>query len=220
MTSTKICSRRRWSLVAGLVLGPVVMAGGALARITNVAGLVTQIPAPPSVRPAAGPTGPFIQAFNERQNVRLQVPLPVDATPSGPPKEIDSPDKLNPGEIQAGVCVNSYYFWFDPTEVNRAIGSAAFDGRVLGVIVLPETLDATNVLGRPQTLYPVSAGTGPCLVGNATCGLELSAKEDAFTIGGSNINMNLNALTPGDRMRVITEGDNCCPASTCPGETD
>ena len=103
--------------------------------------------------------------------------------------------------------MSSHYLHFDPIGAGNVSGGAAFSAPILGVAVLPDTLDATNVLGWPWTSYPPDADAGTCLVGANQCGLELTG-QDLLEVGVNKVRLTAFAMDPGDRVRVITAG--CC----------
>jgi hypothetical protein len=118
-------------------------------------------------------------AFNERQGVTLLSSL----TPS-----------LG-ATIAAGTRVNSQAIVFDPPN-NRSIqGWVQFSGRILGVFVQRDGLEATNLLlGAPGTTYNMHWHSG----------LEAS---DSAAIDPSNpyrLNVSLKGSSPGDLIRVVT----------------
>jgi hypothetical protein len=196
---------RRWVSIPSLA-ALTLTAGAAVAAITAVNGMAVQVAPPATVLPGLN-MGPAIQAFDELQNVLLPVDLPIDARGTNPFTEIDSEDDLNPGKIPAGTCVSSHYIHYDPNGAGGAIGGVEFDGPILGVAVLPATLDATNVLGWPWTAYPADADAGTCLVVGATCAPEFTGP-DVVRVGLQRVEVDFSAGNPGDRVRVITRG--CC----------
>jgi hypothetical protein len=210
--TTKVKSgfnRRLW-LVSALVVATTGTAGAA---IVNVALMAVQIAPPASVVPGMG-GGPNIQAFNELQDVVLPFAVPVDARPGD---FVETPADVNPGTIPWGTCVRSHYLRYDPVMAANAQGRVRFDREILGVALLPASLNATNILGWPGTNYPPNAGGGVCSVGGNTCGMELPG--DRLRVGLFAVEVDFTALDPGDRIRVITKGccDTWCPAS---GGTD
>ncbi len=198
---------RRWLALGGPAL-LLASAGLAAAAISNVVGMAAQVAPPATVLPAAN-QGAVIQAFNELQNVILPVDLPVDARGTNPPTELRNEQDLRPGKIPAGTCVSSHYLHFDPAAAAAVTGGVAFDGPILGVAVMPDTLDATNPLGWPWTSYPADANAGSCAVGANHCGLELTG-QDLLRVGIDRVELSAFAANPGDRIRVITAGDCRC----------
>src|SRR5262245_35910681 len=106
----RVQPRRRWWAAAALLAAVPIGAGTARAFIVNVAPAVVEIPAPPSVMPGVL-VGPDIRAFDERQDVVLAGPLPVDHQG---PNLVTKPGDLNPGFIPPGTCIRSHYLDYDP----------------------------------------------------------------------------------------------------------
>ena len=198
---------RRW---LGLGASAALLAGAGLATaaIVNVNGMAVLVAPPATVLPGLN-QAPVIQSFDELQNIVLPVDLPFDARGTNPPTELRSEDDLKPGKIPAGTCVSSHYLHFDPSGAANATGGVVFDGPILGVAVMPDTLDATNPLGWPWTSYPADADAGTCLVGTSQCGLELNG-QDVLRVGVDRVELSGVAGNPGDRVRVITAGDCRC----------
>ncbi len=199
---------RRWLSIPALA-AVLLTTGAAIAAITAVGGMAVQVAPPATVLPGLN-MGPAIQAFDELQNVVLPVDLAVDARGTNPPTLLDSEDDVSPGKIPAGTCVSSHYIHYDPNGAGAATGGVEFDGPILGVAVLPDTLDATNVLGWPWTTYPADADAGTCLVGANTCAPELTGAADVVRVGMRRVEVDFSAGNPGDRVRVITRGDCHC----------
>lgn len=202
-------SRSRWLMAAALLVAVPVTARTAAAFIVNVAPAVVKIPAPASVLPGAL-VGPDIRAFDERQDVLLTAPLFVDHQG---PTPVNQPSDLKPGWIPAGTCIRSHYVHYDPAGAASAAGGMQLEGNIVGVIVRPPTLDASNYLGAFNTTYPPNAGAGACLVGTNQCGLEITVPtQDSFVISSPDVlRVSLTAGNPGDRMRVITKSCGCAP---------
>ena len=113
-----------------------------------------------------------------------------------------------------GTCIRSHYIHFDPAvPAATATGGVQLEGNIVGVIVRPPQLDASNFLGAFNTIYPPNAGAGACAVGTNQCGLEITAPpQDSFVISNPDVlRMTLTAGNPGDRMRVITKSCGCAP---------
>ena len=200
--------RRRWWALSACLAALPLGAGTARAFIVNVAPAVVEIDAPASVLPGML-QGPDIHAFDERQDVQLAAALLVDHQGPG---LVNDPGDLNPAWIPAGTCIRSHYIHYDPAGAASANGAVQFAGEIVGVILRPATLDASNGLGAAFTAYPPNAGAGACLVGGNTCGLELTVPpQDSFQIDQDVLRVNFQALNPGDRIRVITKSCGCDP---------
>jgi hypothetical protein len=202
-------ARSRWLMAAASLLAVSATAGTAAAFIVNVAPAVVKVPAPLSVLPGAL-VGPDIRAFDERQDVLLTAPLFVDHQG---PTPVNQPNDLKPGWIPAGTCIRSHYVHYDPMGAATATGGMQLEGDIVGVIVRPPTLDATNFLGAFNTTYPPNAAAGVCAGAASQCGLELAVPtQDSFVISSPDVlRMTLVANNPGDRMRVITKSCGCKP---------
>lgn len=122
-----------------------------------------------------------LHAFNERQNVRLGSNLKTDTGRT----------------ISAGTHVSSHYVFFDPFR-GRQSGFVEFSGRILGIMTSWGGLMGTDkALGLDDVTYLF-----PRLRG-----LE---RRDTAEIDAENENrmlVNWRASSPGDYVRVITEGD-------------
>ena len=173
------------------------------AAIVNTGGTAVQIPAPPSVEPgAAFPNPANIHAFNERQCRTLPADMPYDIAPVS--DVTDASQLLTSAVIPRNSKVSSHYIQYEPAVYTVAQGTVLFDAPIIGVVVTQANLDATNGLGRPVTTYPNAA---QCAVFGAgvDCGLELPP--DMIHVDNMWVRVNFDALSPGDRVRVITQ----CP---------
>lgn len=170
-------------MTAGLSL---LMAGSLLLRSHNsyavVIGGPDIISAPTNVTDS-GPVNDHQQAFDERQNVLLAVPLAVDG-----------------GFIPEGTLVSSHMIFLN-TDGSVSASDAqiwTFDGHILGVMSdTGGTLEAasTAFLGALGTIYP-AAFEGRGLEG-----------DDSWVLGGlgTQIALLVTVTTePGDWIRVIT----------------
>jgi hypothetical protein len=150
---------------------------------------------PPSVVPGAafGDTT-VIHSFVERRNVSFLVGFAVDLGPDG----------ATDVEILPNTCVTSHYVHYDPTLGSTARGGIHFERPILGVIMTQASLDASNdALGLNATLYPTSVDC-VALPLNGDCGLE---SIDLIDVQRQRIDLEFHASGPGDRVRVITEGE-------------
>lgn len=117
--------------------------------------------------------------FNERQNQLLAADLQTDQ-PGTP--------------ILAGMRVSSHYLIFDPQGTSSIVGTAEFDGDILGVISSRDMLIESDFLGAVGTNY-----LSPNLRG-------LEAGDIVTITGLRSISVDFTASTPGDYIRVITVG--------------
>lgn len=167
----------------------------AQAAISSTLGEIVQVAvAPPSVVEDAFENDTNAQAFNERQGVVLGASVPVDITGPGAYTWTTVPG----GTVAAGRIVDSHLITADP--VGRPIptaaiaydGSITFASDIVGVAILSTTLDSTDPLGTPGTVYPT---------GNGTRGLEqgdLAVLNDLRTL---RFHLILHRL---DQIRVLT----------------
>lgn len=200
-SSSILTSLRPWRV---LPLAGVLLAGSAAAFITGVSGMAVLIAAPASVQPGAL-VDSAINSFNEQHAV-LPFDIQLDA-PAG--SQLTAVGDLAPLIIPQGTCVKSHYVNYEPGAGASASGSLRFDQPILGVAVLQATLSATDFLGAPGTNYPT-----PLLCAGAPgvdCGLELGA--DRVRVNAQTIEVDFDAGSPGDRLRVVTRGNpaNCRP---------
>ena len=181
------------------LLSSLLCSANSQAAIVATGGNAVQIAAPASVEPGVAPS-PQIRAFNELQNEELPRDIQVDAFPVS--NITDPAGLVVNGTINQGTCVSSHYIWYDPSLVlNNAQGSVVFNNQIIGVALIQASLDDTNPLGNPATIYPITA---QCNFGAVDCGMELNP--DTIHVDNFWVRVRFNALTPGDRVRVITRG--------------
>jgi hypothetical protein len=195
-------------------LAALTTAGTAAAYIVGVDPVAVKIAPPQSVVPGAL-MGPNIHVFDEQQDVILPANVWVDARPVN--NGVQLPGDLNGGWIPAGTCVRSHYVQFEPAQASTVTGGIKLDNDILGVALLQSSLGATNFLGAEwmpgvPTIYPVAAqcNGGPP---NHDCGMDL-VPEDGLRLDARRVVVNFTALSPGDRIRVITKSCGCKPPST------
>jgi hypothetical protein len=189
------------------------------AQVSNFIGTVAQETAPASLEMQAYESDSRIGLIAESMGRVLADDLLVDATATG---LYDASDLLTHGVIPAGTRVDSWILHADPTGVitdwsNSLLlgGGVTFDQKILGVIVLDSTLDASDAeVGNPGITYAVSDHRG----------LELDLycpilKYDAFTISGDqhSISMIMHADRKSDEIRIITEALGPVPAPGAAG---
>lgn len=137
------------------VLAAAILAAGAGATIVSTSGQMTLIPAPPSVDIGALQSDTTMFAFNEQQCVRAPHDIPVDITIPG---TYDDSADLTPGVIPAGTLVSSHFVNADKVGIAfppiQLEGSIVTDADILGIAIVGHTLDASDDLGAPGTIYP------------------------------------------------------------------
>ena len=123
---------------------------------------------------------PDLYAFDEDQNVTLGAGLTADIG----------------SNLTAGQTVSSHYIFFDPENFRSIVGTVLFDAPILAVMTSSGNLAASDILWNDNTTYVNLAGRD----------LE---QGDALSINAGNsalLDIELSALSPGDFIRVITQG--------------
>ena len=184
-------------VAASLWLCSATFPGIASAGIIGTTGAIMEIAPPPSVELDALESNLRIFAFTEMLGLTLGKDIAVDITSAGSYSE---PGDLTPGSIAATTVVDVYFLHFDPvTGLVNLSGSITFDQDIVGVIVLSDSLDATDrTLGFPGTTYPT---------GLTTRGLEFGGDfSDFITLSEdlSTISIDRSATTGVDQIRIIT----------------
>jgi hypothetical protein len=161
------------------------LATPASATVTGSTGAVvlngTDGPAFSAIPDGAGQNNTIVYAWNELQNFTLGAGL--------------TPEVLGP--IAAGTVVNSHMLRFDPIQEGSAIGTATFDGPILGIFTSRGSLDLTDFLGSPTTAYP----------GHPSAPARGLEDVDFLAVTGPNsILIRWGASSPGDQIRVLTAG--------------
>jgi hypothetical protein len=146
----------RVPLAVVVVLAALGLAGTAGTTIVATSGDVLKIDPPPSVRLGDLESNKYIFVFDEQQCVKTAQDLPVDITVPG--KYNDEGD-LTPGTIPAGTLVSSHFVHVDskrnkPGDPVFYNGSITTDQDIIGIAILTDALNATDVLGAPGTAYP------------------------------------------------------------------
>ncbi len=170
------------SPTSGLISGGMV-AGGSAA----VGGGTFVILTPPLTN-AFGPTNTVgsdnfeslnLFGFNELQDVLLTSNLVVDVGSS---------------PIPAGTVISSHYVFFDPATNENIAGVVGFVTNVLGVIASNTNLANSDFLAAPGVSYAAPAARG------------LEPGDSVSISGAKQIMVQLSAGSPGDYIRVITQG--------------
>ncbi|MCZ6734948.1 MAG: hypothetical protein O7C65_04065 [Planctomycetota bacterium] len=171
--------------------------GIASAGIIDTTGAILEILPPPSVELGALEDSSHIFAFTEMLELPLGDELAVDITSPGFYGEVRD---LMPGLIGAKTVVDVYFIHFDPVVgLVNLLGSITFDQDILGVIVLSDSLNATDgTLGFPPTAYPT---------GLINRGLDFGGVySDFITLSKDlrTISINWQATRKVDQIRIIT----------------
>ena len=188
--------RRVLTTAPALLLLLFCAGGPARADYLTTTGAVQIIAPPASLQVGALTSDTQIRTFVENQRLTLTGAVSVDDVASG---TFNGTNPLVGGTVAAGTSVDSYFFHSDPVNANQKYsGSVTFTTAVLGVIVLSNTLDATDsTLGHKGTSYPTGVNGR---------GLELSSSEDSFTLSADRRTLNFSFFTHNnvDEVRVIT----------------
>lgn len=191
-----------WVIVVMLAMTAATAGAG----IVGSSGAVTVLGAAPfDVRPGGIESDTQIFAFSEQQSVSLRSNLNVDIDVPG---TYASAASLPGGVISAGTWIDSHFIHMDPVTGGAPplSGTVTFAGRILGVIVLGQTLGATlddsddlgggtwypRVLSRRGLDWDPPPAPQEVITWNPA---------DPYTIG-----VTLFASNVVDQVRVITEG--------------
>jgi hypothetical protein len=155
-----------------------------------------------------------VSVFQERSGFLLTGDILVNLSAPG----VASPVNLlnpSPTAILAGTAVDSYFLHSDPVSlVASFFGTVTFDREILGVILLPARLDASDaILGAPGTAYPT---------GELARGAEESSTElDAITLSADRrtLTVALRTLGRADQIRVVTASSLVVPTAPTPEPT-
>ena len=185
------------ALIVCLVL---FAASSAVAGIRRTNGQLVELDVSPgvSLKPGAVESDTEAIVFLECYDACLGTSLAVD---------IDTPDTytdatLSPGVIPAGTSINSYVIHADPvtggggTKVSFS-GSVRFEERILGVIVLTATLDASDGLCTHGIVYPTSE--------EPLRGLEMNTGTHLVEVGNNSIEIDVPVGSAVEQIRVITK---------------
>ena len=135
----------------------------------------------------------YFQVFDEQQYVVLPSALSID---------FGYNDFDSEASICAGTVVNSHLIHFDQIGTDtwvRACGEIAFDGDILGLITLSDSLDATDTSLGLDVTYPAASVDYR--------GLEFTDDQDLLWVVGDTLWVDLLAYNYLDQIRVITKPD-------------
>lgn len=200
--------KRTFAWTLGL-LAAAALAGSAGATIVSTSGQMTLISPPPSVDIGALQSNTTMYAFDEQQCVRTSVDLPVDITVPG---TYDDSSDLTPGVIPAGTLVSSHFVNADKVGIQhppiQLEGSIVTDADILGIAILQHSLNVTDVLGAPGTIYPT---------GKFGRGLNLDEQNDFVIeqIDKRTVVVHSQVRIHTDQVRVITRCAETLGAQGC-----
>jgi hypothetical protein len=200
------CFPRRQGMLACLLF--LFTSLGFLSRVESaggsVSGNVEQIAPPPSVVLGALESNTFVRFFSERTGILLNQNVSADITQPG---FVGNLSGLTPGVISANQFVDSYLLHADAIGNGRPIptyqGSVIFDRPILGILVQPTSLSATDSnLGSPLTTYnPATGNRGFEWPSTSAVGDSIQLSADLRTI-----TIVLKSESQYDQIRVITTG--------------
>jgi hypothetical protein len=140
-----------------------------------------------------------VRIWDEKQNFVLPTSITLDAY-----------DAIPGGVVGVGTVVNSHIMFYDPLRWTPRTATFTFDTTIIGVIVRPANLDATDeLLGAPSAIYPAF---GTFLFR----GLE-PVTDNVLLVSGNTLTVGLWASNPGDQLRIITAGGGTPPPVPEPG---
>ncbi|MDX2116995.1 MAG: hypothetical protein SFY96_02305 [Planctomycetota bacterium] len=174
-------------------LAHLAIASVSSAFITGVGGANTVwLTTPPAI--SASLSGPKAYVWNENQNVGVgTVPVNISANPT---TATGSTWYLS----SATGPFNSHMIHFAPTGPGANVGSATFNGKILGVIFAGLWLGASDaIFGNPSTVYPSFAWGRSFATGQLW--------SSSLTINNNTISWSLNPLNAaqyGADVRVLT----------------
>ncbi|HRF60212.1 MAG TPA: PEP-CTERM sorting domain-containing protein [Fimbriimonadaceae bacterium] len=193
----------RGALAAILIASVAVSHAG----VTLVGGSGTAIGAPGDMKYFADAYGVnTINYWTERENHSLANDLVVSILPPNSfPTNSTSHFNNNDNVVAAGTAIDSYYFYFDPVD-GSAVGRFRFDRKILGVITNERT-DASNdhFILSDYLINPLVPNANKAPGHFNARGLEIGSNEFIRWHNDREITLNLNAASPGDQIRVVTE---------------
>jgi len=199
--------RKKFALLLAVAVSAVVAVTTAAATIMVVGGQVTKIPPPPSVMFGALQSDTTMFAFDEQQNVVLGQDVAVDITPPGlySPSCLADPNCLTSGTIAAGTRVSSHFVHADPIDKDHVQleGTVRTDFPILGIAVFDASLDHSDFLGAPGTVYPTGFGRG----------LNPNDKQNDFLIEEQDretVVIHTDTRLHADQVRIITSSGSPC----------
>lgn len=144
-----------------------------------------------------------VNAWNEEQDFLLTSALKVDKTAAG--TYFGGNVATTSPTIASGTRVASHYFYFDPRNSASITTTITFDRKILGIIFLDGTSSSNtgNLFGSD---FLIPAGVPMANRASAWFGNRALEGADKIVWTGTNqITLDLDASSPGDQVRVITE---------------
>jgi hypothetical protein len=190
--------------LGALLLVALVAASASIAAITSVSGQMELIAPPPSVELGALQSDTTMRAFNERQCVLLDADLTVDINQPGKYNQFsDLPDPKP--VIAAGTYVSAHFVHADSISGTQDHpkffdGSLVTADEILGIAARNDTLNDSDFLGAPGTVYP-----------KAQRGLNFGQNQSDFVLEQTDLHtvqVHAENHLHADQIRVITK---CTP---------
>jgi hypothetical protein len=147
-------TRQIWMSGLIVIAGAAVAAPCALGEIVETTGNLRKVAPPPSVEHGAFESNEWMHVFDELQNFVLTQDVRVDISVPGLYR---NEAELTPAIIPRGTLIHSHFMHFDTVGMTEGFyeGSITFSGvRILGIIILDASLDDSDWLGAPGTIYP------------------------------------------------------------------
>ena len=177
--------------------------------IVSSTGAVTIVSPPPSVQLGAIENKSLTRVFMEVDEHILASDLTVEVTTPGS----YPPQTVSPEILGAGTAVRSYLFHFDPfqNQLGYSSGSVTFDNDVIGILVLPDSLDGSDdFLGAAGAIYP-APGAEPVR------GAELELDAIGLSSDKKTVTFSFGADFASDQIRVLTAVANDPPSVAAGG---
>lgn len=193
----------RGALAVALIASVAVSHAG----VSLISGSGTAIGAPGNMKYFADAYGvDTINYWTERENHSLANNLVVSILPPNSfPVNSTTHFNNNDNFVAAGTAIDSYYFYFDPVNGN-AVGRFRFDRKILGIITNERTSAANDhFMLSDHLINPLVPNANKAPGHFEARGLEIGSNEFIRWFDDREVAFNLNAASPGDQIRVITE---------------
>lgn len=147
-----------------------------------------------------------VNYWTERENYTLTQDLVVSIlTPGSFPTTFTTHANNNDNKIVSGTKIASYYIYFDPKNTAGVNAKFKFDNNILGIISNERGSAANDHFMLSD--YLIDAGVPGANIPGAhftARGLEIGANEFIKFHNAKEIEIDWNASSPGDQIRVIT----------------
>jgi hypothetical protein len=161
-------------------------------------GAIEEILPPPSVKVAEYEDSKSMVIFQEVHQFTLTSPIIVDVSEPG---IYSSRDERTPDSIPEGTIIDSYFIHLDPIGTSPVVdlkGTITFDTKIIGIILLADQLNASDLIiaAGTNTKYPT---------GGVDRRFEFGEDRIVVSENMRTINIELLAGTQSDQIRIITE---------------